>query len=72
MINNPCISPGCQAWAIYGFGSALRGAINFACGEHRHLLNAKAAGFHPAADAGGEGASLQPSPQPKFMQGGVL
>lgn len=57
MMTKHCISRGCLVDPMYGFGSALKGTIRWACGKHRALIRptgipGRAANeFPPAAEA---------------------
>lgn len=71
-----CVSRGCLAVPMRGFGSALRGTIRFACPRHLELLQFQTGfgdGTSATAPIGGGwvAPSTRPSP-PTVAQGRLL
>lgn len=75
-LDQHCISRGCLALAVWGFGSALEGTIRFACTRHRPLIwpddIAGGAGVAAGVTEGrGANAPLKPRPsepqQPRLL-----
>lgn len=58
-----CESRGCQGYPMYGFGSALKDSMRWACAAHRGLIGFKEIGgaeaVHAAAGAGEDGSGVQ-------------
>lgn len=75
MMVKHCISRGCPMDPMYGFGSALKGTIRWACGKHRALIRpaetpVRAVAAAPAAE--GQGAFTRRSATNSQAQGSLL